>query len=94
MRFAIVFRVLGLLLMLFSITLISPIFVSIFYQDSATLAFLISFVLILAIGMMVWAPVYNNKQDLRTRDGFIITALFWVVLGAAGSLPFILADST
>jgi trk system potassium uptake protein TrkH len=94
MRFAIVFRVLGLLLMLIRITLIPPIFVAVFYQDSATIAFLISFALILAIGMMIWAPVYKNKQDLRTRDGFIITALFWVVLGAAGSLPFILADST
>ncbi len=94
MRFAIVFRVLGLLLMLFSITLIPPIFISIFYQDTATLAFLFSFGLILLIGILVWAPVYNNQQDLRTRDGFIVTALFWAVLGAAGSLPFILADST
>lgn len=94
MRFAIVFRVLGLLLMLFSITLIPPIFVSIFYQDTATFAFIISFVMILIIGIMVWAPVYKNQQDLRTRDGFIVTALFWAVLGAAGSLPFILADST
>lgn len=94
MRFAIVFRVLGLLLMLFSITLIPPIFVSIYYQDTATLAFLISFAIILVMGCIVWAPVYRNQQDLRTRDGFIVTALFWTVLGAAGSLPFILADST
>lgn len=94
MRFAIVFRVLGLLLMLFSITLIPPIFISMFYQDSATFAFVVSFVLILLFGILVWAPVYNNQQDLRTRDGFIVTALFWAVLGAAGSLPFVLADST
>ena len=94
MRFAIVFRVLGLLLMLFSITLIPPIFVSIYYQDTATLAFLISFAIILVMGCVVWAPVYNHQQDLRTRDGFIVTALFWTVLGAAGSLPFIIADST
>jgi trk system potassium uptake protein TrkH len=94
MRFAIVFKVLGLLLMLFSMTLIPPIFISIFYQDTATTAFLISFAIILSMGMIVWAPVYKNRQDLRTRDGFIVTALFWAVLGAAGSLPFILADST
>jgi trk system potassium uptake protein TrkH len=94
MRFAIVFRVLGLLLMLFSITLIPPIFVSIYYQDTATLAFLISFAIIFVMGCLVWAPVYNHQQDLRTRDGFIVTALFWTVLGAAGSLPFIIADST
>lgn len=94
MRFAIVFRVLGLLLMLFSITLISPILVSIIYNDSALHSFTVSFVLILLMGIVAWAPVYKNKQDLRTRDGFIVTALFWAVLGAAGSIPFILAEST
>jgi len=94
MHLAIVSRVLGLLLMLFSMTLIPPILISIFYQDSATDAFLISFALIFFIGAIVWAPVYSHKQDLRTRDGFVVTALFWAVLSAAGSLPFILADST
>jgi trk system potassium uptake protein len=94
MRFAIVFRVLGLLLMLFSVTLIPPIFVSIYFDDGALYAFVSSFIIILGIGAIVWAPVYKNKQDLRTRDGFIVTALFWAVLGAAGALPFILAEST
>jgi len=94
MRFAIVFRVLGLLLMLFSMTLIPPMLVSLIYDDSALFAFVISFVIILLFGTAVWAPVHNNKQDLRTRDGFIVTALFWAVLGAAGALPFILAEST
>lgn len=94
MHFAIVFRVLGLLLMLFSITLIPPIIISLIYQDSATFAFISSMGMIFIIGAAAWAPVYKNRQDLRTRDGFIVTALFWVVLGAAGSLPFILADST
>ena len=56
MHFAIVFRVLGLLLMLFSITLIPPIFVSIYFKDTATLAFIISFAIILLIGLVVWAP--------------------------------------
>ena len=94
MRFAIVFRILGLLLMLFSMTLIPPMVVSWIYQDGASVAFLSSFALIIFIGMAVWAPVYKHRQDLRTRDGFIVTALFWAVLSAAGSLPFILADST
>ena len=31
---------------------------------------------------------------MRTRDGFIVTALFWAVLGLAGALPFILVEST
>ncbi len=94
MRFATISKVLGLLLMLFSLTLIPPLFVSFIYSDTATSAFIISFVIILFVGMIIWAPVYKNRQDLRTRDGFLVTALFWAVLGVAGSLPFILAAST
>ncbi len=94
MHFAIIFRVFGILLMLFSITLLPPALVSLLYKDGAINAFIISFIIILVAGLSIWLPVYNNKQDLRTRDGFLVTALFWAVLGLAGSLPFILSDST
>jgi len=94
MHYAIIFRVLGLLLMLFSITLLPPAIVSLIYQEQSINAFIISFAIILIVGITVWLPVYNNKQDLRTRDGFLITALFWAVLGLAGSLPFIIDSNT
>ena len=94
MHFAIIFRVLGLLLMLFSLTLMPPIIVSLIYNDGAHVAFLLSFLSIFLVGLVAWAPVYNHKQDLRTRDGFLVTALFWTVLGLAGAVPFILVEST
>jgi len=94
MHFSIIFRVLGILLMLFSITLLPPAIVSLIYQDQSIYAFVISFAIILTVGIIVWLPVYNNKQELRTRDGFLITALFWAVLGLAGSLPFIIDTHT
>ena len=94
MHFAIIFRVLGLLLMLFSMTLLPPVVVSLIYTDQALGAFITSFLIIFGIGLTIWLPVYKSHQDLRTRDGFLITALFWVVLGLAGCLPFVLAEST
>ena len=51
------FRILGLLLMLFSLTLIPPIFVSLIYHDAALSAFLFSFLTIFLIGVAVWFPV-------------------------------------
>ena len=36
------------------------------------------------------APTRRSKQDLRTRDGFLVTTLFWTVLGLYGALPFAL----
>jgi trk system potassium uptake protein TrkH len=94
MHSSIIFRVLGILLMLFSITLLPPVIVSVLYDDQSIDAFIISFLMTFGAGLIIWLPVYNDKQDLRTRDGFLITALFWAVLGLAGSLPFILHEAT
>ncbi len=92
MRFAVIFRILGILLMLFSLTHLVPLAVSLIYADGLHLAFISSFLLTSIIGVIIWAPVYKARDDLRTRDGFLITALFWLVLGVFGSLPFVMDD--
>jgi trk system potassium uptake protein TrkH len=91
MHFSIIARILGLLLMLFSLTMLVPLFVSIFYQDGAHLVFLTGFAITLSSGLAMWAPVRNKHEELRHRDGFLITSLFWIVLGLFGSLPFLLS---
>ena len=92
MHYAIIFRRLGILLMLFSITQLVPLAVSLFYQDGIHLSFVLSFLVTFIVGLVTWAPVYNAKEDLRTRDGFLVTSLFWIVLSVFGSLPFLLGD--
>lgn len=77
----------------YSITLVLPAIVSLIYQDHSHFAFLITFAITLTTGLLLWFFAHGNQQDLRTRDGFVVTALFWVVLGLFGSLPFILSDS-
>lgn len=87
MQFATIARVLGVLLMLFSLTLLVPISVSLWFHDQNYLTFLIGFVLTFGAGVGIWFPVRGRRHDLRTRDGFLITALFWFVLGLFGALP-------
>jgi len=90
---AIIFRILGILLMVFSIALVPPILVSLIYQDSALGAFVTTLGITFATGAACWYPVRNISQDLRTRDGFVVTALFWLVLAISGALPLMLAES-
>jgi trk system potassium uptake protein TrkH len=33
------------------------------------------------------------KSELQIRDGFMVTAAFWIVLGVYGALPFLLSDA-
>jgi len=84
-------RILGLLLMVFSITMLPPVLVSWLYQDGTMSVFGTGFGVILLVGLTCWFPVRNRRQELRTRDGFVVVVLFWSVLGLAGALPFVLA---
>jgi trk system potassium uptake protein TrkH len=84
--------VLGLLLAMFSVTMLPPILVSWLYADGVWLSFAISFLVILASGLTIWAPVRENRQEMRLRDGFTVVALFWIVLGTSGALPLLLVD--
>ncbi|MEY8206025.1 MAG: TrkH family potassium uptake protein [Bermanella sp.] len=93
MHTAIIFRILGLLLMVFSIALLPPILVSLIYQDSALQAFITTLGITFAVGAALWLPVRHRRQELRTRDGFVVTVMFWLVLAVSGSLPLMLADN-
>jgi trk system potassium uptake protein TrkH len=86
-------RLLGLLLMLFSVTLLPPVMVAWFYQDGQLPVFLSGMVAVLIGGSVVWLPARQYRDELRVRDGFLFVTLFWVVLGLAGALPFAIATT-
>jgi len=92
MNFPVVQRILGLLLMMFSITMLPPILVSLLFSDGEWLAFLEGFGLVFASGVLLFLPVARVKRELRLRDGFLVVASFWAVLGLAGSAPLYFAD--
>ncbi|MAT50596.1 MAG: potassium transporter [Porticoccaceae bacterium] len=85
-------RILGLFLMIFSLTLLIPIVVSVIYEEHAGQAFFLAFAITFSIGMLMWLPFSRESIELRTRDGFTITVLFWVVLGLTGTLPLMLVE--
>ncbi|MCK5648008.1 MAG: potassium transporter [Gammaproteobacteria bacterium] len=89
----VIFRIVGLLLMVFSTTVIPPLVVSWWYNDAETMAFLNAFAVILLSGFLVWMPVRHLRRELRIRDGFIVVVLFWFVFGLVGSLPLYLSNS-
>lgn len=93
MNLSIVQRILGLLLMIFSVTMLPPLGVSLYYADGNWLPFLNAFVALLIIGLLVWWPVRRKQRELRLRDGFLVVALFWIVLGGAGAAPLLLSQS-
>jgi len=92
MSLAAVQRILGLLLTVFSFTLMPPFIVALMARDGAAVAFASAFALTLGVGIISWLPVRKVRRELRLRDGFIVVVMFWFVLSAIGALPFILAE--
>ena len=76
--------------MLFSLTQLPPIGVSLYYQDGGEYAFILALFITFISGLIIWLPSRRVSKDLRTRDCFLVVALFWTVLSTFGSIPFIL----
>ncbi len=93
MHFRAITRIVGLLVILFSGTMIIPGLVALIYRDGAGRAFTQTFFVALAIGSMLWWPNRKEKGELKSREGFLIVVLFWTVLGSVGALPFIFSES-
>ena len=91
MQLLVIQRILGLLMMVFSSTLLQPIATGLIYGDGAVLPFVEAFFLTLFVGFLLYLPVRQHKKELRLRDGFLVVVLFWSVLGVAGGLPIYLS---
>jgi trk system potassium uptake protein TrkH len=91
-RFAAVQRVIGILLMCFSTTMLPPIGVDLWYGGGTTPAFLEGMGLSLTVGALIWWPVRRHRSDLKVRDGFLVVVLFWAVLSAFGAVPLLATD--
>ncbi|GAL07978.1 potassium uptake protein TrkH [Photobacterium aphoticum] len=93
MQFRSIIRIVGLLLALFSVTMLAPALVALLYRDGAGFPFVVTFLLLFAGGALLWVPNRHHRRELKARDGFLIVVLFWTVIGSAGAVPFILAET-
>ena len=92
-RYIAVQRVTGILLMLFSLTNLPPIFVNWLYDENVVAPFLMGLWLSLASGAALWWPARKVYAELKIRDGFLVTVLFWVVLSLYGAIPLHVTDT-
>ncbi|MDF2866933.1 MAG: trk system potassium uptake protein TrkH [Gammaproteobacteria bacterium] len=93
MQYKVIFRILGLLLMVFSLSMLPPIAVAIGYHEKVWNTFLLSFAVTMGTGLVLWLPFRNYKRELKTRDGFLIASLYWSVLSLFAALPFVFASN-
>ncbi len=88
MHFRIAVRILGSLLMMFSVTLLLPIIFSYIYDDGAEDVFIRAFFITFVTGFVLWLIFHRAQAEMRIKDGFLVTVLFYLTLGTFGAIPF------
>ncbi len=88
---ALVARVLGMLLCIFSAALLVPLGVSLAWDDGLWRIYAVSGLFIAAVGAGVWWWLRRQRRDMLPRHGIILVTLSWLLLPLAASLPLWLA---
>jgi len=86
-----VLHVLGSMLMMFSVTYALPIATALIYADGHFVDFVVAAVACLVAGMLLWAATRRQKRELRSRDGFVLVTLSWILMSAIATVPLLIA---
>ncbi|WP_408956021.1 TrkH family potassium uptake protein [Natroniella sp. ANB-PHB2] len=90
MRLKIVFNMLGTLLLFIGVSMILPILVSLYYQESDGIAFIVASGFTISSGKLL-KRFSDDKENIRHREGFAIVTLGWIIISIFGAVPFMLA---
>ena len=91
MHYRVVVGIIGPLLVVFSLTLLVPIFVALIYGESTIPTFGAAFGITMTVGL-ICCMAYERDSELHSREGFLITVLFYIILGSCGAIPLWLAS--
>ena len=90
MNYLMINKIIGIMLMMFAGTLMIPIITSLLFSDGNLQTFIVSLSVFFIIGALLYFPNSKIKSsDIKSKEGFLIVVLFWVILSLFGSLPFV-----
>lgn len=89
MQIKTILRILGVLLMMFSLSMLSPIIINFIFNEHFTFPFFLAFLCTFTMGAVLWFLCRHQQNELKNRDGFLIVVLFWFVLCFCASFPFL-----
>ncbi len=92
-NFPMLLRVLGWLLIIESIFMTVPLLTCAIYEEQDFWAFLISMGVTLSTGVLMTFCIRPSSSSMAKREGFLLTALVWVVFSFFGLIPFTLCST-
>ena len=71
-----------------------PFMIGVIYSEDNHQIYIFVFIIVFAFGLFLWLLSRGSLKEIRITEGFVITILFWFVLGMIGSIPFVLSGIT
>lgn len=85
-----VLRIVGLILLIFSATMLVPMMVSLLLREPSAAEFAEGALLTAACGSVLWLVFRNFQHELQPRDGFLLVSLAWGFMPLFGAIPLML----
>lgn len=92
MNYSIIVYILGWIMNVEAVCMLVPSITALIYREKAGIAFVITILACLAIGV----PLVSRKPSKKAfyaREGLVTTALSWIVLSIVGAVPFVLSGA-
>jgi len=92
MRFQIILDGMGLILILFALSFLGPIWTGVVYHEDPYRLFLaygIPIILCLGTGFSIRVLMHERFEQIRVSEALVMVALTWLVLAGIGALPYI-----
>jgi trk system potassium uptake protein TrkH len=86
-----VLRVLGILTMVFSLSMGLPLLVSLWTQDGVWRVYLVAMGATLTAGAWLWWRLRLFRQELQPRHGVMLVSLVWTLFPLSAAIPLMLA---
>lgn len=86
-----IFHMVGKIVILEAVLLLLPFAVAVFYGENCAVSILLSAAIALFIGIFFTVLFRPVDKTIYAKEGFIITALAWIVLSLIGALPFFIS---
>ena len=91
MNYRAVVNIIGRILLLEAVLLCFPIIVDLIYKEGMWLSFLTPMACLLVVGIPIILLVKPKDVRLYAKEGFVITALAWVLMSIFGAVPFVVS---
>lgn len=86
-----VFYTCGQMLLLEAVLLLLPVATALIYRESCVFALLWAMAAALLAGFLIMLVSKPKDTVIYSKEGFVITALTWVMFSAIGALPFVIS---